>query len=179
LRAALQPPGRRPARARPSDDKIITKEAPLKLSFSEAKGKPKFEFLTIFVQKVLPTYQHDGDMQKAFYKATGWAGDHLAKALVWNAEPHAHVMPMTGDIVAYAGESKLIISQADAEKYEDAWKSGGGDGPRIVPTRRGKWALLEMEIVRGLVLWGCDMAKPQPPRGEWEKRSQDFADEVF
>src|SRR5262249_15578293 len=117
-----------------------------------------------------------------FYKTTQAKASHLEKALIWTQLPLLQIVPAIAAFVDYAGEGRLILSQISAEFYEKV--EDGLLGPRACvcesTNRPGDyWDSLEIDMVRGLALWGCDLAKIDPANDEWVKRSWQFVDAVF
>jgi hypothetical protein len=151
----------------------------MKLSFSKAKGKGKYTHLLKFLKHTLPKLKDDGGVLKAFADATGAPSSKLESGLrPSSAVPLLQVMPTSGgDIVAYLGNDKLLLAQDVADLYERNEDGLLGKGSCLCQqTSRGNWDSLEIEIVRGLALWGCG---PSLADDERQKRSFDFIDAVF
>jgi hypothetical protein len=152
----------------------------MKLSFSAVKGKGKYPHVTKFVSEELPKLKGDGSVLKAFTAATGTPSSKLETGLRWTMGPVLQIMPASaGDFVGYLGDDKLLLSQDWADRYEDDEEGLLGKGGCLCQqTSRGlpNWAVLEIEIVRSLALWGCPSSTPPDDR---EQRSQQFIDAVF
>jgi hypothetical protein len=152
----------------------------VQLSFSPSKDKPKYPQLTKFLRDKLKDLKKDGSVLEAFFKATGAPGSKFEQGVVWSNPPLLQIMPAAGgDVVGYAGEGRLILNQVLADSYELLTSGEGGKGCACQTTTRGNWDVVEIAIVRGLALWGCDLAKVSQANDDWDKRADQFVDAVF
>jgi hypothetical protein len=160
-----------------SDSTILKRETPLKITFSDSKAAPKYKHVTAFLKDRLPKLKRDGHVLKAFFDSTGTAADQLEKALAWPLPPLLQVMPLgeTDPIVAYVSNDKLILDQEMADLYEASEEKGVCSCQ--VTSRGENWAMVEIEIVRGLGVWGC--AKAGVNRDDWDTRAAQFVEAVF